>query len=86
MALKLVVEKCLPFDFFSSGSAWDELMGVLTSTTTAFPKISARRVKHLILEAYVATKEVSRAHLTQTNAVECTLECHWFELFLQQQL
>ncbi|CAN0031201.1 unnamed protein product [Scytosiphon promiscuus] len=59
MALKLLIEKFLPFNFFSSGTAWGELMAALTSTSAAFPIVSARRVKHLIVEAYVATKEAA---------------------------
>ena len=58
MAAKMVVEKFLPFTFFSSGTAWTELVGVLTSGNTLFPVLPARRVKHIIVEMYVATKKV----------------------------
>ena len=61
MAAKMIVEKFLPFTFFSYGNAWTELVGVLTSGNTPFPSLSARRVKHLIVEImYVATKKVGR--------------------------
>jgi len=60
MATKMIVEKFLPFTFFSSSTAWTELVGVLTSGNTPFPALPARRVKHLIVEMYVATKKVSR--------------------------
>ena len=61
MAAKMIVEKVLPFTFFSSGTAWTELVGVLTSGNTPFPALPARRVKYLIVEMYVATKKVGRA-------------------------
>ena len=60
MATKMIVEKFLPFTFFSSSTAWTELVGVLTSGNTPFPALPARRVKHLIVEMYVATKKVGR--------------------------
>ena len=60
MGAKMIVEKFLPFTFFSSSSAWTELVGVLTSGNTPFPALPARRVKHLIVEMYVATKKVGR--------------------------
>ena len=58
MAAKMVVEKFLPFTFFSSSTAGTEVVGVLTSGNTAFSALPARRVKHLIVEMYVATKKV----------------------------
>ena len=58
MAAKMIVEKFLPFNFSSSSTAWTELVGVLTSGNTPFLALPARRVKHLIVEMYVATKKV----------------------------
>ena len=55
----MVIEKFLPFSFFSSGSTWQELVGLLTSNTTHFPPLSSRRIKHLLVGMYVATKKVS---------------------------
>ena len=57
-AAKMVIEKFLPFSFFSSGSTWQwqELVGLLTSNTTHFPPLSSRGIKHLLSEMYVATK------------------------------
>ena len=56
IAAKMVVEKFLPFGFFSSGSTWQELVGLLTSNTTHFLPLSSRRIKHLLVEMYFATK------------------------------
>ena len=53
---KMVVEKFLPFLFASSCSTWQELVGLLTSNTTQFPPLSSRRINHLLVEMYVATK------------------------------
>ena len=60
IAAKMIVEKFLPFTFFSSCTAWTEMIGVLTPGNPAFPALPARRVKHLIVEMYVATKKVGR--------------------------
>lgn len=59
LAMRMVVDKFLPFNFFSSGTTWQELAGLLTAKTTPFPALSSRRVKHLLVEMYVATKKVS---------------------------
>ena len=67
MAAKMIVEKFLPFTFYSSGNAWTELVGVLTSGNTPFPALSARRVKHLIVGMYVAPKKVGRVMLCFIN-------------------
>ena len=63
MAAKMIVDKFLPFIFFSSGTAWTELVGVLTSGNTPLPALPARRVKHLIVEMYVATKKLGRVYV-----------------------
>ena len=55
----MAVEKFLPFSFFSSSAAWQELVGVPTMENTSFPALSPRRIKHLLVEMYVATKKVS---------------------------
>ena len=55
----MVIDKFLPFGFFSSGSTWQELVGLLTSNTTHIPPYSSRRFKHLLVEMYFATKKVS---------------------------
>ena len=52
IAAKMIVEKFLLFTFFSSSTAWTEMVGVLTSGNTAFPALPARRVKQLIVEMY----------------------------------
>lgn len=62
MAVKLIVEKFLPFPFSSSGTGRAEPVRVLTAATTVFPELSARHVKHLIMKIYVATDTVSRTH------------------------
>lgn len=56
-AAKLLVEKMLPFNFFSSAEMFREMMGTASGGST-FPELSPRRVKHLITELYVATKKV----------------------------
>lgn len=60
MAAKWAVEKYKPFNYFSSGVMWDEISGVLGAAGVPFPPLTARRIKHLIVELYIATKEVSR--------------------------
>ena len=52
----MVIEKFLPFSFFSSGSTCQELVELLTSNVIHFPPLSSRRIKHLLVEMYVATK------------------------------
>ena len=54
----MAVEKFLPFSFFSSSAVWQELVGVLTKENTSFPALSPRRIKHLLVEMYVATIKV----------------------------
>ena len=54
----MVIEKFQPFGFFSSGSTWQELVGLLTSNTTHFPRLSSPRIKHRLVEMYVATEKV----------------------------
>lgn len=58
LAVKMLVDKCLPFSFFSSGTAWTQLMALVTAETTPFPELSSSRVKHLLVEMFVATKKV----------------------------
>ncbi|CAM9505990.1 unnamed protein product [Ectocarpus sp. 8 AP-2014] len=57
LAAKWIVEKFLPFDFFSTGTTWQELVGSLTAHTTPFPALPSWRMKHLLVELYVATKQ-----------------------------
>lgn len=61
LAAKMVVRKFLPFSFFSSDASWAELMGTVLSTAkdTPFPALAHKRVKHLLVEMFVATKKVS---------------------------
>ena len=56
---KLVVEKLLPFSFFSSGDMFSEIMATASEGQTTFPAMPPRRVKHVITELYVATKKVA---------------------------
>ena len=37
-------------------------MGLLTKEITAFPALSSRRIKDLLVEMYVATKKVRNVH------------------------
>ena len=59
LAVKMVVEKFSPFSVFSTGTTWQELVGVVAGKETPFPQITPRHVKHLLVEMYVATKKVS---------------------------
>lgn len=70
MAAKLVVDKFLPFTFFSSGPSWTELVGVLTSGNIPFSALPSQRVKHLIVEMYHATKNVSRVYVYRLICVQ----------------
>ncbi|CAB1099071.1 unnamed protein product [Ectocarpus sp. CCAP 1310/34] len=63
-AAKLVVEKMLPFSFFSSGGTFKEMMATATGTSS-YPTLPPRRVKHLITELYVATKKVVVGNMVQ---------------------
>ena len=63
MTAKMIVEKFLPITFFSSGTTWTELIGVLISDNTPFPALPVRRVKRLIVEMYVATMKVGRVYV-----------------------
>lgn len=56
-AAKLVVEKLLPFTFFSSGDMFKEMMATATGSMS-YPALPPRRVKYLIVELYSATKKV----------------------------
>ena len=57
----MVVDKFLPFSFFSG--SWEELMGTVTAEggCTPFPPLTSKRMKHLVVEMFVATKKVGGA-------------------------
>lgn len=59
LCTEMVVEKFLPFSFFSSGKSWRRTIGYEASGDTPYPKLPSKRVKHLLVEMYVATKKVS---------------------------
>lgn len=61
LAAKMVVDKFLPFSFFAG--SWEELMGTVTGEggCTPFPALTKKRVKHLVVEMFVATKKVGGA-------------------------
>ena len=58
LAARMVVDKFLPFSHFSG--SWEELIGTVTTEgqCTPFPALTSRRVKHLVVEMFVATKKV----------------------------
>lgn len=58
MAAKYVVEMFLPFSHFAASSMWDEMAVVMTGNGPKYPGLPARKIKHLIVELYVATKKV----------------------------
>ena len=58
-AAKMVIEKLLPFGFFSPGTTCQELVGLLTSNTTHFPPLFSRRIEQLLVEKQVAKEKVS---------------------------
>lgn len=59
LAARMLVEKLLPFSFFSSGTTWKELIATAVSADdTPFPALTSRRIKHLLVEMFVATKKV----------------------------
>ena len=68
LAVKLLVDECLPFDFFSSGTTWTALMAALTAGTTPFPELRPGRVKHLLVEMFVATKKVGVVFLAWVHS------------------
>ncbi|CAN0341548.1 unnamed protein product, partial [Pylaiella littoralis] len=55
-AAKHVVEKMLPFTFYSSGEMFREMMAT-HGGNTSYPELSPKRVKHLLVELYCATKK-----------------------------
>lgn len=57
LAAKLV-ETFLPFNLFSTGDMFSEIMVTSTDRTTS-PMLPLRRVKNLLVELYVATKRVT---------------------------
>ena len=58
LAVRMLVDKCLPFSFFSPGTAWTQLIALATAETTPFPELTSGRVKHILVEMFVATKKV----------------------------
>lgn len=58
LCAKMVVDKFLPFSFFS-GNSWKDVMGLETADDTPYPALPSRRIKHLLVEMFVATKKVS---------------------------
>lgn len=62
MGTKMIVDKFLPFTFFS-GTAWTELVEVLTSDHTPVPGLPAWRVKNLIVDIYFAIKKAGCVHV-----------------------
>ena len=64
-AAKQVVEKLLPFNFFSEGEMFREMMATHAGNTT-YPDLPPRRVKHLLVEMYCATKKVNVEKLKLT--------------------
>ncbi|CAM9672446.1 unnamed protein product, partial [Hapterophycus canaliculatus] len=54
----MVVEKFLPFSFFSSGTSWRRMIGFEAAGDTPYPPLPTKRIKHLVVEMYVATKKV----------------------------
>lgn len=56
-AAKQVVEKLLPFTFYSRGEMFKEMMATHGGNTT-YPELPPKRVKHLLVELYCATKKV----------------------------
>jgi len=64
-AAKQVVEKLLPFNFFSEGEMFREMMATHAGNTT-YPELPPRRVKHLLVEMYCATKKVNVEKLKLT--------------------
>lgn len=47
----------LPFSHFAASSMWDEMAVVMTGNGPKYPGLPARKIKHLIVELYVATKK-----------------------------
>lgn len=67
----MVVEHMLPFSFASEGeTSFKRLVGAMCS---GFPSISARRVKHLIVEMYDATKKVSSIWTTTATPISVSM-------------
>lgn len=56
-AAKHVVEKMLPFNFYASGEMFREMMAT-HGGNTSYPELPPKRVKHLLVELYCATKKV----------------------------
>lgn len=55
-AAKLVVKKLLPWSFFNDDT-FKEMMATVAGNS-AYPELDKKRVKHLIVELYCATKKV----------------------------
>ena len=64
--MRLLIKKMLPFDF-----ATDEDFRILVgSMSEYFPRLSPRRVRHVIVEMYAATKKV-RLSIASTRDNYC---------------
>lgn len=56
--MAMAVQMFLPFSFFSS-EKWRQMIGFEAAGDTPYPPLPVKRVKHLLVEMYVATKKVS---------------------------
>eukprot|EP00752_Nemacystus_decipiens_P002422 g2283.t1 len=56
LCMEMAVQMFLPFSFFSS-EKWRRTIGFEASGDTPYPKLPPKRVKHLLVEMYVATKK-----------------------------
>ncbi|CAN0267242.1 unnamed protein product, partial [Ectocarpus sp. 4 AP-2014] len=63
-AAKQVVEKLLPFTFYSRGEMFKEMMATHGGNTT-YPELPPKRVKHLLVELYCATKKAVLGDMLQ---------------------
>ncbi|CAN0293289.1 unnamed protein product, partial [Ectocarpus sp. 4 AP-2014] len=57
LCMEMAVQMFLQFSFFSS-EKWRQTIGFEASGDTPYPELPAKRVKHLLVEMYVATKKV----------------------------
>eukprot|EP00903_Cladosiphon_okamuranus_P013418 g12500.t2 len=58
LCTKWVVEGFLAFNFFSGSDMWRQTIGFETAESTPYPPLPAARIKHLLVEMFVATKKV----------------------------
>ena len=64
LAARMMVDKFLTFSFFAAGT-WEALIGAVAKPGgTPFPALSHKRMKHLVVEMFVATKKVGGAFLS----------------------